>query len=48
MSIEENKAVVARFMREVINSHDLDALDNLFTPDHVDLFSVIGVSVVGL
>lgn len=33
---EENKAVVRRFVEEVINAGDLDAADELIAPDHVN------------
>ncbi len=36
MSLQENKALVRRFVEEVQNQHNLDALDELFSPDFVD------------
>ena len=36
MSLQENKAVVRRFVEVVQNQHHLDALDELFSPDFVD------------
>ena len=36
MSLQENKAVVLRFIDEVQNQHHLDAIDELFSPDFVD------------
>ena len=36
MAAEDNKAVVLRFYEEVINGTDLDAIDELLTPDGVD------------
>lgn len=36
MSLEEKKAVVRRFVERVQNQHDLDALDELLSPDFVD------------
>jgi steroid delta-isomerase-like uncharacterized protein len=36
MSLEQNKAVVRRFVEQVQNQHNLDALDELFSPDFVD------------
>ena len=36
MSIQENKAVVLRFIDEVQCQHNLAALDELFSPDFVD------------
>lgn len=36
MSLEENKAVVRRFVEEVQCRHDLSAIDGLFSPDFVD------------
>ena len=32
----ENKAVVRRFVEEVQNNHDIDAVDELFSPDMVN------------
>lgn len=36
MTIEENKAVVRRFIEEVINAGNLEAVDELVAPDHVN------------
>jgi len=36
MSLEENKAVVLRFVEEVQNQHNLDLIDELFSPDFTD------------
>jgi steroid delta-isomerase-like uncharacterized protein len=36
MSLEENKALVHRFVEEVQNQHSLAALEELFSPDFVD------------
>jgi predicted ester cyclase len=36
MPVEDNKQAVQRFYQEVINSRNLDALDELLTPDGVD------------
>jgi len=36
MSLQENKALVRRFVEEVQNQHNLAALDELFSPDFVD------------
>ena len=36
MAAEDNKAAVRRFYEEVINGTDLDAIDELLTPDGVD------------
>jgi hypothetical protein len=36
MPVEDNKQAVRRFYREVINGRNLDALDELLTPDGVD------------
>ena len=33
---EENKAVVLRYVEEVWNRHDLDAIDGLVSPDYVN------------
>ena len=34
MSAEENKAVVLRYVEEVWNGHDLDAIDGLVSPEY--------------
>ncbi len=36
MSLQENKALVRRFVEEVQNQHNLAALDALYSPDFVD------------
>ena len=36
MSLQENKALVGRFVEEVQNEHNLAALDELFGPDMID------------
>jgi predicted ester cyclase len=36
MSLQENKALVRRFVEEMQNQHDLAALDEFFSPDFVD------------
>jgi steroid delta-isomerase-like uncharacterized protein len=36
MSLQENKALVQRFVQQVQNQHDLDALNQIFSPDFVD------------
>ncbi len=36
MSLEQNKALVRRFVEEVQCQHNLAALDELFGPDFVD------------
>ena len=36
MPAEDNKAAVRRFYEDVINGRDLDALEELLTPDGVD------------
>lgn len=36
MSLQENKALVQRFVQQVQNQHDLDALDEIFSSDFVD------------
>lgn len=36
MSLEENKALVRRFVEEVQNQHNLAAIDELLSPDFVD------------
>jgi steroid delta-isomerase-like uncharacterized protein len=42
MSIEENKALVRRWVEEVWNQGRLDVLDELYTPDWVGHFPVSG------
>lgn len=36
MSLEENKALVRRFIEEVQNQHNLAAIEELFSPNFVD------------
>ncbi len=36
MQPEENKALIRRFVEEVLNQKNLDAVDELLTPDHLD------------
>jgi predicted ester cyclase len=36
VSAEENKAVVLRYVEEVWNGHDLDAIDGLVSPEYVN------------
>ena len=36
MSAEENKAVVLRYIEEVWNGHDLDATDELVSPEYLN------------
>ena len=36
MSLEGNKALVRRFVEEVQNQHNLDAINELFSPNFVD------------
>ena len=36
MSLQENKAVVRRFVDEMQNQHNLDLIDEMFSPDFVD------------
>ncbi len=36
MSLQENKALVCRFVEEVQNQHNLAAIDELFSPGFVD------------
>ena len=36
MSLQENKALVRRFVEEVQNHHNLAALDELLSPDFID------------
>jgi steroid delta-isomerase-like uncharacterized protein len=41
MSLEENKAIVRRFV-EAYNNRNLDAFDNLLAPDYLDHTSQVG------
>ncbi len=36
MSLQENKALVLRFIKDVQNQHDLAVIDELYNPDFVD------------
>ncbi len=36
MSTEENKAIIRRFVEEVQSKHDIDLMDELFSPDFYD------------
>ena len=36
MSLEENKAIIRRFVEEVQSKHDVDLMDELFSPDFYD------------
>ena len=36
MSLEDNKALFRRFNDEVINKKNVDAIDELFSPDFLD------------
>ena len=36
MSTEENKAIVRRFIEEVFNPGNLDAIDTFVSPDMID------------
>jgi predicted SnoaL-like aldol condensation-catalyzing enzyme len=36
MSTEENKAVVRRFIEQVLNARDTELVDELFAPDYVN------------
>ena len=42
--LEENKAVVRRFVEEIQNKHNLDAIDNLHSPDFVNRSAIEGFS----
>jgi predicted ester cyclase len=46
MSVD-NKAVVARFIHEVTNQHDIDRVDELCTPDHVLRHPALPLTVHG-
>jgi steroid delta-isomerase-like uncharacterized protein len=36
MSVQENKAIVRRFVEELENQHNLDLIDEFFSPDFID------------
>ena len=36
MSTEQNKAVVRRFIEEILNTMDIALVDELFAPDYVN------------
>lgn len=46
MSLEENKAIVYRFVEEVQNKHNLDAVNDLFDRNMVDHLGQPGLSAV--
>ena len=43
MGLEENKAVVCRFVEEVQSQHRLDLVDELFDPDYIDHAVPVGM-----
>jgi steroid delta-isomerase-like uncharacterized protein len=43
MSLDENKTLVRRFVEEVQNQHNLDAIDELFSPAFVDHSGTAGL-----
>ncbi len=43
MGLEENKAVVRRFVEEVQSQHRLDLVDELFAPDYIDHAVPVGM-----
>ena len=48
MSVEENnKALVRRFVEEVLNGGNLDAIDELMAPDYLDHGTPTGNMPVG-
>ena len=48
MSVEENnKALVRRFVEEVLNGGKLDAIDELMAPDYLDHTGLQGNMPVG-
>jgi len=46
MSLEENKAIVNRFVEEVQNKHNLGAVDELFDRNMVEHFGLPGLSAI--
>ena len=42
MSLEENKAIVRRFI-EAYNKHDLSSIDDFVAPDYVDHTNQVGL-----
>ncbi len=38
MSIEQNKAIIRRFLKEVQNGHNLNVVDELISPEMIDHF----------
>ena len=40
---EQNKVIVRRFVDEVQNAHDLEALDGLFSPDFINYVEMPGL-----
>jgi ketosteroid isomerase-like protein len=46
MSLEENKAVISRFLRRGINQRDLTVVDEVFASDHVLRSPLTGVGGV--
>ncbi len=42
MPVEENKAVVGRYLEEAINRRDLDVLDEIFAAEFIDHTAVPG------
>ncbi len=38
MSIEQNKAIIRRFLKEVQNGHNLNVVDELMSPEMIDHF----------
>lgn len=42
MSVAENKAIVRRFYRQVLNEHRVEPIDRLLSTDFVDLGAVPG------
>jgi steroid delta-isomerase-like uncharacterized protein len=47
MSIEENKAVVRRFVDEVLNGQSLAAADELLAPDHILHYMLLPEAMIG-
>ncbi len=45
--IEENKAIVMRYIDEVQNGHSIEAMDSVFTDDFVDHMALFGGLFVG-
>ena len=47
MSVEENKAVVQRFVDEVLNGQSLEAADEILAPDHILNYMLLPEPMIG-